>query len=158
MRKSFLALSFLLGTAVMFPAEAAVTPAAPSVDGFLTFLSAAEGASQSMILPGAEVIYTSSSCTITQKCGWSPSISCTGTTCSSAEVHCGASPTTCPLQPSPLVAGVRCSTGGVTVVESCPCPDICYGCDAPCQNYEDCEAVCTCGAVDCEDSKCHCGY
>lgn len=158
LRHAVLVIVLLFSATLGSTVEAGAEAATPSVDGFLLYLAEGTAATQSIAISGAQVTYTTNHCTIVQYCSGAPPVECTGDTASCHSIWDPCSPTTCPFQ-DPRTPGVSCTKSGVTIVKKCPpCVDVCYGCGAPCQSYDDCEAVCTCGAVDCEDNQCHCGF
>lgn len=103
----------------------------------------------------AEFIFTEQGCTVTDTCaGYGTTIQCSGTTCSTASKYCSDGGSTCPMQGG-TVKAVKCD--GV-IQDSCPCPEVCYGCGSFCNTRQDCEAVCNCGAGFCANNECECAY
>lgn len=152
LRPAALLLAFACVAALASAASAAPSP---SVDDFLRSLNDPPAMSTSSG-SGATVTFSGNTCTITQQCGWAPQVSCTGISCHSTSKTCPNGGSSCPAQGGQTVAGVQCKTDSGGVVEFCPCPEICYGCGAPCTFESDCDAVCSCGAGGCENGSCFC--
>lgn len=103
----------------------------------------------------AEFIFTEQGCTVSDTCdGYGTTIQCSGTTCSTATKHCSDGGSTCPMQGG-TVKAVKCD--GV-IQDSCPCPQVCYGCGASCTTSQDCNAVCNCGPGFCMNNQCECPH
>lgn len=102
----------------------------------------------------ANVVFTEQGCTITDDCPDGSTIQCSGTSCHSAFRSCPDGGSTCPEQGGTTKA-VKCD--GV-IRDYCPCPQVCYGCGASCQDMFDCAAACSCGPGFCDGGSCICPH
>lgn len=140
------------GAAAPSPLGSAVPAEEPLVSKNLRL---AELAPFSVAATTAEIVFTEQGCTVTDTCvGYGTTIQCSGTTCSTASKYCSHGGSTCPLQGG-TVKAVKCD--GV-IRDSCPCPEVCYGCGSYCTTEQDCESVCNCGAGACMNNQCECAY
>ena len=104
----------------------------------------------------AAIVWMSSQCEVRVTCPGGPVISCTGTVpnCAVATKSCPDGGSTCPDQGA-SVSAVRCD--GV-IQAQCPCPEVCFGCGATCNDDWDCFAACTCAPGFCDSGQCLCPY
>lgn len=106
------------------------------------------------ILERGGVQYTQTGCTAYYTCPSGQQISCMGAnTCGVTTVSCSSRGSTCPDQGG-SVGAVVCNG---SVQQSCPCPEVCFGCGSPCTTSANC-TKCSCGSGFCSQGQCVCPY